>query len=212
VGEILKGTPNGQAFDLVGMAIGTVPLDKIIVGNDLDEGDVIIGLASSGIHSNGLSLARKIFFEQQGFPIDKYLPELGRTIGEELLEPTHIYVPEVMEMLNTGVKIKALFNITGDGLLNLLRFPSPVGLVINNLMEPQPIFNLIQEYGNISDEEMYTVFNMGLGFCVIANKSEVGKIKAIADKHGVESYEIGGVVKEPEGTVMVEPKGLVFKK
>ena len=212
VGEILKGAPNGYAFDIVSMSIGTVPLDKIIIGKDLEEGDVIIALASSGVHSNGFSLARKIFFEQEGFSPDKYLPELGRTIGEELLEPTHIYVPEVMEMLKSGVKVKALFNITGDGLLNLLRAASPMGLVINYLKEPQPIFKLIQEYGNISDEEMYTVFNMGIGFCVITDKSEVSKVKAIAEKHGVESYEIGYVVREPERTVIVEPKGLVFKK
>jgi len=212
VGEILRGTPNGHAFDLVGMSIGTVPLDKIIIGEDLEEGDVIIGLASNGIHSNGLSLARKIFFEQQGFSLDKYFPELGRTIGEELLEPTHIYVSEIMEMLKGGVKIKALFNITGDGLLNLLRFASPMGLIVNHLRQPQPIFKLIQEYGKISDEEMYTVFNMGIGFCVIAGKSEVGKVKALAGKHGVESCEMGYVVKEPENTVIVESKGLVFKE
>ncbi len=212
VRDIIKGQRPGRAFDLVGVCVGTVPLDRIITGKNLEDGDVLIGLASSGIHSNGLSLARKIFFEIKQFPPDKYLPELGRTIGEELLEPTHIYVPEVMEMLNADINIKALFNITGDGLLNIIRAQSVMGFVIDYLPEPQPIFRLIQEHGNVSDKEMYTVYNMGIGFCVAVSPSDASKVRAIAEKHGVASYEMGYVVREPEKTIIVKPKGLVGKQ
>jgi len=137
---------------------------------------------------------------------------LNRTLGEELLEPTRIYVPQVMEMLNSDIHLKALINITGGGLLNLLRVASPVGFVINYLPEPQPIFNVIQDYGSISDEEMYTVFNMGFGFCIIVPESDVSKVFKITQQYSLESYKMGYVVKEPEKTIILEPRGLLGKE
>ena len=113
----LKDVING--FDLVGMAVGRVALDKVIDGGGVREGDVVIGVRSNGVHSNGLSLARKAFFEDHRYAVDHRFDELGATIGEELLRPTDIYVREAMEIIDKVRGLKALANITGDGLLNL---------------------------------------------------------------------------------------------
>ncbi len=212
VREMIRGSREHRAFDLVGTCIGMLQLDKKIIGENLEEGDVIVGLASSGIHSNGLSLARKVLFADSKLTCDKHIAMLDRTIGEELLEPTHIYVPQIMDMLNSNINLKALINITGGGLLNLLRVASPVGFVINYLPEPQPIFNAIQDYGSISDEEMYAVFNMGIGFCVIVPRADVPEVSEITQQHSLESYEMGHIVKEPENTIVLEPVGLLGKE
>ena len=207
--EMIKGKREGHAFDLVGMCIGIVPLDKIIIGQSIVERDVVIGLASSGIHSNGLTLARRVLFDKMGFSVDTHLNQLGRTVGEELLEPTHIYVPEVMEMLKAGANIKALINVTSDGLMNLLRIESKIGFIIEYLPEPQPIFNLIQEHGNISDEEMYTVYNMGIGFCVVVDPKDADQVMSIAKEYGVESFQLGYAVNEPQERVIIKPRSLI---
>ncbi|HEX3537458.1 MAG TPA: phosphoribosylformylglycinamidine cyclo-ligase, partial [Stellaceae bacterium] len=113
LGDVVRG------FDLVGTAVGLVPLDRILVGRDLVPGDRVIGIASSGLHSNGFTLTRRVFFDIAKVGIDHVFPELGCPLGEELLRPTHIYVPEILELLNAIASIKALIHITGDGLMNL---------------------------------------------------------------------------------------------
>ena len=145
----LKDVING--FDLVGMAVGRVALDRVIDGGGVRGGDVVIGVRSNGVHSNGLSLARKAFFEDHRYAIDRRFDELGSTIGEELLRPTDIYVREAMEILAKVRGVKALANITGDGLLNLARVAAPVGYVIDALIEPHPIFPLIQQHAKVDD-------------------------------------------------------------
>src|SRR5262245_34875932 len=119
IGEMIKGVRDRYAFDLAATCVGTVPLDRILVGQQIAAGDVLIGMASTGIHSNGLTLARRILLDQQELRVDQYVPELGRPLGEELLIPTRIYVPEICAMLDAQLSIKALLHITGDGLLNL---------------------------------------------------------------------------------------------
>lgn len=207
--EMLKGEKEGFGFDLVGTAIGLVPLDRIIIGQDVKEGDILLGLRSSGIHSNGLTLARKVFFEKGKYKIDKYIDELGKTLGEELLEPTHIYVPEIMEMINSGLKLKALIHITSDGFLNLSRIKADCGYIIEHTPEPQPIFKLIQEVGNISDEEMFLVYNMGIGFCVVVRDNEVENVFRICNKYGIECFKMGYAVKDTEKKVTIEDKKLI---
>jgi len=207
VKDLIKGVRKNYEFDLVGTAIGKVSLDKVIVGQNIREDDVIIGLRSSGIHSNGLSLARRIFLKPEG--INDYFDELGITIGEELLEPTHIYVPEIMEMINSNLDIKALIHITSDGFLNLNRVVnSDVGFVIEYLPEPQPIFPLLQKLGNVSDAEMFRVFNMGIGFCVILPEKEAEAAIEIAAKHKVDVFRLGYAVKDPKKQVFIRPKRL----
>ena len=167
-----------------GRASACVPLDKIIVGQDIRPGDVVIGLPSSGIHSNGLTLARDVFFSRAKMGPEQHVPELGRSIGEELLEPTRIYVREVLDVLRSGVQVKALAHITSDGLTNLLRVQSAVGYVLDTLPEPPPVFRLLQRLGGVSDEEMFQVYNMGVGFCLVVDRGRRGPDPGRAQAQG----------------------------
>src|SRR6266581_6522339 len=144
-GEIaqLRDVING--FDLVAMALGRVDLDKIIDGSNIAPGDVVIGVKSTGLHSNGFSLARRALFEAGRFGIDHKFDELGTTLGEELLRPTSIYVRDAMEILEKIRGVKALFNITGDGLLNLSRAAAPVGYEIEEPIDPRPIGHAVPD-------------------------------------------------------------------
>src|SRR5262249_58225188 len=112
---------SGAGFGLAGQGIGTVPVDRVNGGEDIQPGDVVIGLASSGIHSNGLTLARRVLLHDTKLTVESYVQELGRTVGEELLEPTRIYVPEVTAMFAANLPLKALAHVTGDGFFNLTR-------------------------------------------------------------------------------------------
>ncbi len=211
IGEIIRGEREGEGLDVVGMCVGVVPIDRINTGKAVKPGDVIIGFRSSGIHSNGLTLARHALFQAGGLKPDTYVPDLARTVGEELLEPTHIYVPAVSDLLGQGLPIGALVNITSDGFLNLNRIEAEVGFRIRDLPEVQPVFELIQQRGGISDAEMYQVFNMGIGFCVIVPDSEWVRqaVHKTARKHGVQTYEIGEVVEDPQRRVFLTQKSLV---
>lgn len=195
-GEISPLKDVMRGFDLVGTAVGIVPLDRIITGRDLIPGDVVIGLESSGIHSNGLTLARYIFFKQGNLSIDQVLPELGISLGEELLRPTLIYVPEMLEIIDKVPTVKGLINITGDGLLNLPRVDAKVGFVIDNLPPVPPIFRLIQSHGGVSSAEMYQVYNMGVGFCVLANQKDRDAILSVLQRHGRRAQVIGRVIED----------------
>ncbi len=195
-GEISPLKDVVRGFDLVGTAVGIVPLDRIITGRDLIPGDVVIGLESSGIHSNGLTLARYVFFKQGNLSIDQVLPELGISLGEELLRPTLIYVPEMLEIIDKVPTVKGLINITGDGLLNLPRVDAKVGFMIDNLPPVPPIFRLIQSHGGVSSAEMYQVYNMGVGFCVLANQKDRDAILSVLQRHGRRAQVIGRVIED----------------
>ncbi len=206
--EMIKGVREGRGMDLAGTAIGTVPLDRVIVGQKVRQGNVVIGLASSGIHSNGLTLARRILFQEKGLQVDSYLPELGRTIGEELLEPTRIYVPEVVEMIEAGLALRALIHITGDGFFNLTRTEAAVGYLIHTLPDPPAIFEVLQQLGAVSEAEMFQVYNMGIGFCLVVDKPDAQRVIDIAAKHGSQAWEIGLVVPNAKRTITLEPRHL----
>lgn len=198
-----------RGFDLVGMAVGRVDLDKIISGKDVAAGDVVIGVRSNGIHSNGLSLARRAFFETHDYRIDHKFGDLDLTLGEELLRPTHIYVREALAVLERIKGVKALINITGDGLLNLARVQAPVGFEIDRPIDPHPIFRLIQRHANVDDGEMFEVFNMGLGFCYVVAPEAVDPVLAILREHQREARRIGYAVADPEQKVRIPERGLV---
>jgi phosphoribosylformylglycinamidine cyclo-ligase len=195
-------------FDLVGMAVGRVDLDKVIDGRHVREGDVVIGVKSSGIHSNGLSLARKAFFADHGYAIGHKFDELAVTLGEELLRPTDIYVPEALEILAKVAGVKALINITSDGLLNLTRVAAPVGYEIDRLIEPHPIFPLIQRHAGVDDSEMFEVFNMGIGFCYVVDSADAERALAILKAHGRVAQVIGTAVSDPQKIVRIPARGL----
>jgi phosphoribosylformylglycinamidine cyclo-ligase len=201
--DIVKG------FDLVGTAVGPVALDKVICGQDVAEGDVVIGVRSNGIHSNGLSAARAAFFENHGFRIDHKFEDLDATLGEELLRPTDIYVREAMEILASVEGVKALINITGDGLLNLARVAANVSFEIDNLIEPHPIFSLIQYHAQMPDAQMFEVFNMGTGFCYVVDPGAAELTMAILEKHGRQAQRIGIAVADTRRTVRIRQRQLV---
>ncbi len=209
VKEMIHGTREGKGFDLVGTCVGTVSLDKILTGWNVQPDDIVVGMRSSGLHSNGFTLARRVLLSQNQFYLHEPAGKLKRPLGEELLEPTVIYVKPVMEMLNQKLKIKALVHITGDGFLNLSRVDAPVGFHLDNLPAPQPIFELIQESGGISDEEMYYVFNMGIGFCVILEPEDAEKAVEISEKHNISASIIGKTVDDPEKKVILPQQSLV---
>ena len=207
--DIINGQEEGYGFDLAGMAVGTVALDKFIIGKNIDDGDVIIGLESNGIHSNGATLARRTFFQQNNFTIQSEFSELDCPLGEELLKPTHIYVKEIMEMLDLGLAIKALVHITSDGFLNLTRGVSAVAYHIEELPPIPPIFELIQKYGRIPDEEMFRVYNMGIGFCILVSPKDADRVISIARSHGKRARRIGYATPDELRRVYVGEKGLV---
>lgn len=208
--DIIRGEPGGYALDLVGTCVGLVQLDEIVIGEHLSDGDVLIGLRSSGIHSNGLTLARRVLLDGGRFKVDTYLPELGRTVGEELLEPTKIYVREILA-LKKAVQVKALVNVTSDGFLNLLRVQSNVGYVIDRLPDPQPIFDVIKQEGHVSNEEMYHVFNMGIGFCVAVSRNDAEVAMSLLGRSGADAHVIGHVTTQPSRSVVLNQAGLLGK-
>jgi phosphoribosylformylglycinamidine cyclo-ligase len=213
-GEIAQLEDIVRGFDLAGTAVGMVSLDKIITGCHVEPGDRIIGIQSSGIHSNGLTLARKTFFKREPpFTLQYEIPETGVALGEELLKPTLIYVREIMEILRTVTDVKALVNITGDGLLNLHRVDNPrVGFYIDEMPESPAIFKLIQQHGQVSTAEMFEVYNMGVGFCIISDETKVGSILSILENHGRKAWVIGKVVEDPTKGIDLPRQGLIGHK
>jgi phosphoribosylformylglycinamidine cyclo-ligase len=210
--DVIKGArgARGAGFDLAGTAVGTVPLDRIIIGQRVEPDDVVIGIRSTGVHSNGLTLARRLF---KKYRPDTYFQELGRTLGEELLTPTKIYVREVLDVLGSGIDVKALIHITSDGLLNALRVENQeIGYVIHSgLPEPQPIFRVIEREAHVARREMFRVYNMGIGFCLVVSHrgDHASRTIEILTRHGAEGSEIGRVVRSPTQAVLIEREGLI---
>jgi phosphoribosylformylglycinamidine cyclo-ligase len=197
IGGLLK------EFELVGTGLGIINnIDDIILGDNIESGDIILGIESSGIHSNGLSLARKVLFEIANFKIDSYIPQLRTTLGEELLKPTNIYTKVILELLKE-LRPKALVHITGGGLSNLKRVKSKVKFVIENLPPKPIIFELIQSYGDIQDKTMYEVFNMGIGFCVIIEEKYKQRAKNIIMNNKFLSFDLGYVVESQKQEVLI---------
>jgi phosphoribosylformylglycinamidine cyclo-ligase len=196
-----------KAFDLVGTCIGTVAPHEIVLGDDVAPGHVIIGLDSSGIHSNGLTLARRVLLGTGGYSLDEYVGVLGRSLGEELLRPTEIYVRAVDALWGAGIRPTGLAHITSDGLVNLCRLSDRVGYRIETLPESPAIFKLIRDVGEVEDAEMYRVFNMGIGFVVITTAEEEEPALEAIGAAGYAARRIG-TVDDDAGMVRVEPVGL----
>lgn len=208
-GEISQLPDMVKGFDLVAAAVGMVPLDRILVGRDIAPGDAVIGIASNGVHSNGFTLVRRVFFEKAGVAVDHVYPELGVSLGEELLRPTYIYVPEILEVIERIASVKALVHVTGDGLLNLPRVAADVGFVLDNLPPPPPIFGLIERVGGVARAEMFEVFNMGIGFCAVVAEADAAATLAILARHGRQAQVIGHAVADPDKKVTLPQYKLV---
>jgi phosphoribosylformylglycinamidine cyclo-ligase len=184
-----------RGVDVSGACFGTVELDRIIDGAVVEPGDPVIGLPSAGLHSNGYTLARSAL---AGLPLDAD-PEgrLGRPLGEELLEPTEIYVKPVLELLRSEVEVRGLAHITSGGLGNLLRLAANVGYEIESPLPVPPIFELIRVRSGSSDEEMHEVFNMGCGFCCIVSAAHEQPALDLLRRHYPGAQRIGTAVEGP---------------
>ncbi len=196
-------------YDIAGFAVGAVEKSKIITSEKVKAGEVILGLPSSGVHSNGYSLVRKIVFDVKGFKGDEYIDELGKTIGEELLTPTRLYPKSCLPLIEK-FDIHGMVHVTGGGYYeNIPRaLPEDMGAEIDATSWPvPPIFNLLKEWGNVDWHEMYRTFNMGIGMIIIASADEAEKIKADLQARNEAVYEIGKVT---QGSHEVIVKGGVF--
>ncbi|MBA7568144.1 phosphoribosylformylglycinamidine cyclo-ligase [Candidatus Atribacteria bacterium 1244-E10-H5-B2] len=188
--------PEGE-YNLAGFAVGIVEKSRIIDGQEIKEGDLVIGIASNGLHSNGFSLVRKVLLKEKQYKMEEKISSLKESLGEELLKPTRIYVQPLLYLLKK-YKILGIAHITGGGILeNIPRIlPKGVSVQINQKSWLKlPIFSLIQKEGKISDEEMYLTFNMGIGMIIIVSKNEALKIKEELKKIDYTSYIIGEVIK-----------------
>ena len=180
LGQLVRGV------DVSGACFGTVALDAIVDGSAVEPGDVVIGLPSTGLHSNGYTLARSALAE---IPLDD--ERLGRPLGDVLLEPTEIYVKPIVELLRSGADVRGLAHITSGGTKNLLRLAAGVGYEIDDPLPVPPVFGLIQEQGGVSDEEMSEVFNMGCGFCVVVPAEDVQTALGMLRAHYPTAKPIG---------------------
>jgi len=206
--EMIRGIQPGLGFDLVGAAVGLVPLDKLVVGEGIEEGDAVVGLRSSGLHSNGYTLARKVLLGK--YRLSQKPKGLSLTLGKELLEPTVIYVRPALKMMER-LTVKALIHITGEGFRNLRRVRSPMGFVLDRFPEIPPIFRLIQKEGRLENTEMAHTFNLGIGLCVVAPRKEADRVIAISREQGIAARVIGSAVKDPEKKVFLPRLQVVGK-
>jgi phosphoribosylformylglycinamidine cyclo-ligase len=180
-------------YDLSGFAVGVVDQCKIINGSAIKAGDMIVGIASNGLHSNGYSLVRKLFFDMKKMNVDRYIPDLNNTLGEELLKPTKIYVKAFMA-LKDRIKIKGMAHITGGGIPGNLPRIFPEGICANikiGSWRIPGIFSLIQQMGNVPEDDMKRTFNMGVGYAMVVPKSTASEAVALLKKSGYLSFIIG---------------------
>ncbi|WP_075979863.1 phosphoribosylformylglycinamidine cyclo-ligase [Bacillus massilinigeriensis] len=196
----MPGMYSDEEYDLAGFAVGACEKSALITGENIKPGDVLIGLASSGIHSNGYSLVRKVFLEQSQMSLDEYVEELGCTLGDELLRPTKIYVKPILSALK-NYEIKGMAHITGGGFIeNIPRMlPSGIGVeLFESQWEVPEIFKLMESIGNLDRKEMYNIFNMGTGMVVAVEEELAQEIIQYFNQIGEKAYQIG-VVTNQEG-------------
>lgn len=207
----MPGLYKAGDYDLAGFVVGIGDRDKLIDGSEIRVGNKIIGLRSSGLHSNGFSLVRKICFSDNDFSVDQYMEELGCTLGEELLKPTRIYVQSVLGVLKS-FKLNGIVHNTGGGFIdNIPRILPPGCKADINLgcWQPQPIFDFLAEKGNVPQEEMYRTFNMGIGLMVAVDDEAAEEIILRFQAHGEEAFVIGEITALKEGESQVN---LIFER
>jgi len=220
VPELIKGVVEGKGFDMVFASVGDLRKEDIIYGNNLKQGDIVIGLRSSGIHSNGVSLARKVLFKQWGGKYEPFdVPDgLSRELVYEVLEPMKIYVKPIMRLVSSHL-VKAAVHITGDAYLKfdrLTQFNKGVGFEFDNF-KPQPIFSLIQAVSKqrrnpISDQEMFKTFNMGWGFAVVVDNASKEEATSLLENSGTEANQIGRVTDSRRIVVEYDGKKIFLQK
>lgn len=191
-------------YDLAGFAVGIVDRERCVTGESIEAGDIVLGLPSSGLHSNGYSLVRRIVLEHKQIPLDTYIEALGRTIGEEVLEPTKLYVKPILPLLEENL-VKGMAHITGGSFYdNIPRIlPEGLGVMINSDAWPAlPIFRLLQEWGHVESKEMYHTFNMGIGMVLVVKPELVERVVEVLETEHEKVYSIG-IVTEGDGEVTI---------
>lgn len=191
-------------YDVAGFAVGIVDKEQCITGETIEVGDIVLGLPSSGLHSNGFSLVRHIILERKQLPLDMYIDELGRTIGEEVLEPTKLYVKQILSLVEAGY-VKGMAHITGGSFYDNIPRILPRGMAVtinSNAWPVLPIFKLLQRWGNVEPKEMYHTFNMGIGMVLVVKPEVVESIVALLHEQGEVVYSIG-IVTEGDGEVTI---------
>ncbi|WP_421382981.1 phosphoribosylformylglycinamidine cyclo-ligase [Bacillus salacetis] len=204
----MPGLYEADEYDIAGFAVGACEKGQIVTGDEISEGNMLVGLASSGIHSNGYSLVRKVFFEDHSYDLNTYIPQLGSPLGEALLAPTKIYVKPVLAAMKK-FSIKGMSHITGGGFIeNIPRMlPEGLGADIDPAKWEMPeIFNLLEELGCIPHAEMYNIFNMGIGFVIAVDASEAEEAVRFFNEIGEEAYLIGKVT-SGDGVRIIEGEG-----
>lgn len=215
---VLKGIVVPGTVVLSGSAWGIIKPKERLISCKVHQGDAIVLIGSSGIHANGLTLARSIADKVQKAAVNSgegYLSKLadGRIYGEALLDPTIIYVPLIEDCLKAGIAIHYAVNVTGHGWKKLMRAQEKYHYIIDFIPEPQPVFRFIQEHGNVDDREMYATFNMGAGFALYVPENMVKRVEAIAHHHRMEVWQAGYVKHSPdEKKVIILPKGLEYRE
>lgn len=199
------GTMPEDDYDLAGFAVGVVEKQKVIDNTKMKAGDVMLALPSSGVHSNGFSLVRKVF-DVENADLTTPLKELGgKSLGETLLEPTVIYVKPILALLEK-VEVKGISHITGGGFYENMPRSIPKGLGVKiekkNVKIP-PIFSLIQKRGNVSEHDMFNTFNMGVGMSVVVTREDAALALQILKENGIDAYPVGEIVKSDEGVLLV---------
>ncbi len=193
-----------EEYDLAGFAVGIVDEKKLISGKEIKEGDAVIGIASSGVHSNGYSLVRKVFPMRES-NMNEYVASLGCTLGEALLTPTKIYVKALNSVKGAGITIKGCSHITGGGFYENVPRMLPEGMravIKKDSFEVLPIFALLQESGNISDEMMYNTYNMGIGMMLVVEERDAAAAMAALKKAGEKAYRIGTIETGEKGVTI----------
>jgi phosphoribosylformylglycinamidine cyclo-ligase len=192
----MPGFYNEGEYDVAGFIVGVVGREKVIDGRGVTPGDVVLALPSVGLHTNGYSLARKLFFDVAGFRVDTRVDELGQTVGEALLQPHASYLPALDGLLDRGL-VKGLAHITGGGLTENVPRVLPEGTAVRverGTWPVLPVFDVMQKLGNVADAEMFRTFNMGVGMVIIADANDAEAIKAHLKERGDAVYEIGRVI------------------
>ncbi|MFL5821052.1 MAG: phosphoribosylformylglycinamidine cyclo-ligase [Solirubrobacteraceae bacterium] len=206
--ELIQGHPSPSGFDLVGACVGTVALDRLITGEACAPGDALLGLPSSGVHSNGLTLARRALLDDGRLGLEDRPAELdGASVADALLEPTVMYVRAALELLAGDVPVHGLAHITGEGVLNLLRLNPRVGFEIDAPLPVAPVFGLIQELGGVSEPDMWRTFNMGCGFCCVVPAARAGDALAQLARRHPGAARIGRLT-DDAGRVTLTTRGL----
>ena len=219
IGDMLADSAGGgPMLDLVGTAIGALPPDAIgsgwreaVDGSAVRPGDVVIGLLSSGLHSNGYSLARHALFRKGGMSLSDQVPGTGRRLADALLQPTRVYVKAMEALWAAGITPRGMAHISGGGLLNLARLAADVSYELDAMVPTPEVFTLIAQRGEIPPAMMYATFNMGIGFCLVVNKSDQQAALAALKQVGEDAVRVGWVTGRSGKSVSIPSAGLVGK-